>query len=69
MSETKILVIDDEKLVRWSLEQNLSGDGYSVITADKGLDGLGLYKDEMPDITLLDIHLPDVSGISVLEGI
>ncbi len=69
MSETKILVIDDEKLVRWSLEQNLSGDGYSVITADKGLDGLSLYKDEMPDITLLDIHLPDVSGITVLEGI
>ncbi|MCK4911232.1 MAG: sigma-54-dependent Fis family transcriptional regulator [Thermodesulfovibrionales bacterium] len=69
MSETKILVIDDEKLVRWSLEQNLSRDGYSVITADKGLDGLSLYKDEMPDITLLDIHLPDVSGITVLEGI
>lgn len=69
MSETKILVIDDEKLVRWSLEQNLSGDGYSVVTADKGLDGLSLYKDEMPDITLLDIHLPDVSGITVLEGI
>ena len=69
MSEIKILVIDDEKLVRWSLEQNLSGDGYSVITADKGLDGLSLFKDEAPDITLLDIHLPDVSGITVLEGI
>ena len=69
MSEIKILVIDDEKLVRWSLEQNLSGDGYSVLTADKGLDGLSLFKDEAPDITLLDIHLPDVSGITVLEGI
>ncbi len=69
MSEIKILVIDDEKLVRWSLEQNLSGDGYIVITADKGLDGLSLFKDESPDITLLDIHLPDVSGITVLEGI
>ena len=69
MSEIKILVIDDEKLVRWSLEQNLSGDGYIVLTADKGLDGLSLFKDEAPDITLLDIHLPDVSGITVLEGI
>ncbi len=69
MSKTKILVIDDEKLLRWSLEQNLSKEGYQVITAEKGLEGLGLYKEEMPDLTLLDIHLPDVSGITVLEGI
>ncbi len=69
MTEAKILVVDDEKLVRWSLEQNLSSEGYTVFTADKGLDGLSLYKDEAPDITLLDIHLPDVSGITVLEGI
>lgn len=69
MSEAKILVIDDEKLLRWSLEQNLSKEGYTVLTAEKGLDGLGLFKDELPDITLLDIHLPDVSGITVLEGI
>ncbi len=69
MTEAKILVVDDEKLVRWSLEQNLSSEGYKVFTADKGLDGLSLYKEESPDITLLDIHLPDVSGITVLEGI
>ena len=69
MTEAKILVVDDEKLVRWSLEQNLSSEGYKVFTADKGLDGLSLYKEEAPDITLLDIHLPDVSGITVLEGI
>jgi DNA-binding NtrC family response regulator len=69
MPEAKILVIDDEKLVRWSLEQNLSKDGFSVFTAEKGLDGLELFKEEAPDLTLLDIHLPDVSGITVLEGI
>lgn len=69
MSGAKILVIDDEKLLRWSLEQNLTKDGHTVITKDKGLDGLTAYKEELPDITLLDIHLPDVSGITVLEGI
>jgi two-component system response regulator AtoC len=69
MSKAKILVIDDEKLLRWSLEQNLTKEGFDVLTAEKGLDGLGLYKEEMPDLTLLDIHLPDVSGITVLEGI
>lgn len=69
MPEAKILVIDDEKLLRWSLQQNLSKEGYTVLTAEKGLEGLGLFKEESPDITLLDIHLPDVSGTTVLEGI
>jgi DNA-binding NtrC family response regulator len=69
MPDAKILVVDDEKLLRWSLDQNLSKEGYTVITSEKGLEGLNLYKEELPDITLLDIHLPDVSGITVLEGI
>jgi len=69
MAKAKVLVVDDEKLLRWSLEQNLSKDGYTVFTAEKGLDGLTLFKDESPDLTLLDIHLPDISGITVLEGI
>lgn len=69
MAEAKILVIDDEKLLRWSLQQNLSKEGYTVITAEKGMEGLTLFKEDSPDITLLDIHLPDVSGITVLQGI
>jgi len=69
MPEAKILIIDDEKLLRWSLEQNLTKEGYSVVTAEKGLEGLNIFKEDMPDLTLLDIHLPDVSGITVLEGI
>lgn len=69
MSKAKILVVDDEKLQRWSLEQNLSKEGFVVTTAEKGLEGIGLFKEEMPDVVLLDIHLPDVSGITVLEGI
>lgn len=69
MPEAKILVIDDEKLMRWSLQQNLSKEGYTVITAEKGMDGLNLFKEETPDVTLLDIHLPDVSGITVLQSI
>jgi len=69
LPEAKILVIDDEKLLRWSLQQNLSKEGYTVITAEKGMEGLNLFKEETPDVTLLDIHLPDVSGITVLQGI
>lgn len=40
-----------------------------MITVEKGVEGLSVFKEEVPDITLLDIHLPDVSGITVLEGI
>lgn len=69
LPEAKILIVDDEKLLRWSLQQNLSKEGYTVITAEKGLEGLNIFKEEAPDITLLDIHLPDVSGITVLQGI
>ena len=69
METPKILVIDDEKLLRWSLEQNLSKEGYTVISAEKGLEGLELFHAEQPDIVLLDIHLPDISGLNVLESI
>ncbi|GAB4489312.1 MAG: sigma-54 dependent transcriptional regulator [Thermodesulfovibrionales bacterium] len=69
MENAKILVIDDEKLLRWSLQQNLSKEGFTVITAEKGGEGLDLFIEEQPDVVLLDIHLPDISGISVLESI
>ncbi|MBI5634023.1 MAG: sigma-54-dependent Fis family transcriptional regulator [Nitrospirae bacterium] len=69
MEIPKILVIDDEKLLRWSIEQNLSKEGYTVISAEKGLEGLDLFYAEQPDIVLLDIHLPDISGLNVLESI
>ncbi|MCX7793506.1 MAG: sigma-54 dependent transcriptional regulator [Thermodesulfovibrionales bacterium] len=69
MSETKILIVDDEKLLRWSLQQSLSKDGYTVFTAETGSEGLKIFKEELPDIVLLDINLPDVSGVNVLEQI
>ncbi len=45
MSKAKILVVDDEKLQRWSLEQNLGKEGYTVVSAEKGLEGISLYKE------------------------
>ena len=69
METPKILVIDDEKLLRWSIDQNLSKEGYRVFSAENGLEGLDLFYAEQPDIVLLDIHLPDISGLNVLESI
>lgn len=69
MEKGKILVIDDEKLLRWSLQQNLTKEGFTVVTAERGAEGLELYIEEQPDIVLLDVHLPDISGITILENI
>jgi two-component system response regulator AtoC len=63
----KILVIDDEKLIRWTLEQHLVKDGYDVITADSAERGLEFINDEQPDVILLDNRLPEMSGLELLE--
>jgi DNA-binding NtrC family response regulator len=65
----KILVVDDEHLIRWSLEQNLKKQGYEVMTAATGEDALKLLKDETPDLMLLDIQLPGIDGLAVLERV
>jgi len=66
---SKILVVDDEHLIRWSLEQNLKKQGYEVVTAGNGEDALRLAREEQPDLVLLDIQLPGISGIEVLDKI
>jgi DNA-binding NtrC family response regulator len=61
--------VDDEHLIRWSLEQNLKKQGYEVVTAASGEDALKLVRDEQPDLVLLDIQLPGINGLEVLEKI
>jgi two-component system, NtrC family, response regulator AtoC len=65
----KILVVDDEHLIRWSLEQNLKKQGYEVFTAGSGEDALRIAREELPDLMLLDIQLPGINGLQVLEKI
>jgi len=69
MAKRKILVIDDEKLIQWSLEQELSRDGYEVFSASTGEAGLQLFDRESPDLTIVDIRLPGADGIEILEKI
>jgi DNA-binding NtrC family response regulator len=63
----KILVIDDEKLIRWTLEQHLVKEGYEVATADSAERGLALINDDQPDLVLLDNRLPEMTGLELLE--
>jgi len=69
MKLNKILVVDDEHLIRWSLEQNLKKQGYEVVMAGTGEDALQMVREQQPDLVLLDIQLPGISGIEVLEKI
>jgi len=69
MKRNKILVVDDEHLIRWSLEQNLKKQGYEVVTAGDGEEALRQVREEQPDLVLLDIQMPGISGIEALEKI
>ncbi len=65
----KILVVDDEKLIRWTLLQALGGWGFAPIEAATVRNALELFDSEQPAATLLDITLPDGSGLDVLREI
>ena len=62
-----MLVIDDENLIRWSIKKEFEKRGFEVRTAHNAATGLQLFLDNEPDITLLDIKLPDKNGIDVLK--
>jgi two-component system, NtrC family, response regulator AtoC len=67
MATARILVVDDEKLVRWSLQQKCQEWGYEPMEAATGEEGLRLAHSETPDLVLLDVRLPDLGGLEVLE--
>src|SRR4030042_7069313 len=67
MAEERILVVDDEYLIRWTLEQNLTKEGYEVLVAETGEEALEKVEQEALDLVLLDIKLPGMDGYEVLE--
>ncbi|HLR98699.1 response regulator [Mycolicibacillus parakoreensis] len=66
---TRVLVIDDEPQILRALRINLSARGYEVITAATGAEALRSAAEHTPDVVILDLGLPDISGIDVLAGL
>ncbi len=69
MTPLKILVIDDEKLIRWSFEKQLTAKGYKVFTAESGREGLALFEKYYPDLVFVDNRLPEMLGLEVIREI
>lgn len=64
-----ILIIDDEKLIRWSLEKDLTRSGFDVFEAENCSNAISILQDCDPDLIILDQMLPDGTGIELLQKI
>src|SRR5262245_45295944 len=62
-----ILIVDDEKTIRWSLGEGLRKAGFEILEAASGEEGVQLFADKSPDCVLLDMKLPGIDGIEVLR--
>ena len=67
--QRRVLVIDDEALIRKTVRLACEAEGYAVQEAETGTDGLGLLESFRPDIVLLDLMLPDISGFDICRDI
>ena len=63
----RILLVEDEPEIRRFLRTSLSSQGYRVLEAVTGADGLALAAQQMPDVLLLDLGLPDMDGLALLK--
>jgi len=67
MNKPEVLIIDDEPQIRKLLEINLTAHGYQIRQAATGREGLMLAANHIPEVILLDLGLPDISGHEVLR--
>jgi two-component system alkaline phosphatase synthesis response regulator PhoP len=64
----KILIVEDDRFLRELIARKLRNEGYEVIEAVDGEEGLKRIKEEKPDLVLLDLILPGIDGFEVLES-
>src|SRR6185369_14946203 len=64
-----ILVVDDDQVIRWTLREALQSWGFATVEADSATNAVKQFQTELPAAALLDIDLPDGSGLDVLREI
>ncbi len=69
MVKEKVLIVDDEEMLRWTLREALRSWGYETVEAGSVAQGVKEFETEQPAVVLLDINLPDGSGIDALHEI
>jgi|1185.fasta_scaffold01079_2 adenylate cyclase len=67
LAGARVLVVDDDRVNRMLLTRSLEREGHSVSAAENGRTALGLMGENAPDVVLLDIVMPELDGVSVLE--
>jgi len=66
---TKILVVDNDRMSCELIQSVLTRHGYQVLSATSGVEGLGIFRQQAPRVTILDLHMPEMDGLTVLKEI
>jgi DNA-binding NtrC family response regulator len=69
MANERILILEDEKLIRWSIRERLATEEFDIVEAETGKKAFALLKEEDCDLILLDHRLPDTTGLEVLQRV
>ena len=69
MTGKRILVVDDEAFITNLLRNGLSDEGFEVITANNGFEGILAVEEQQPDLVITDIMMPRVSGLEFLQAL
>ena len=66
-NQARILVVDDDPVILRLIEVNLDLEGFEVVTADRGEDAIARARDSAPDLIILDLMMPEMSGWEIAE--
>src|SRR3989338_3747008 len=69
MKKARALIVDDENIIAWTLQEKLTKEGFEVKTAENGESAINSIREDMPDIAFVDVFLPDIGGIQILKEI
>ena len=67
MSDVKVLIIEDDPVFKDYVKKILVNNGFEVLEATDGAEGLRIFREERPRILIVDIHLPDIDGLELIK--